>query len=593
MPETGSARQEIEKKGIGVAPGIAIGPVYLYTREAFDVEERRVEASEVAAELERFEEAVVKSERELRKIGMVTREKLGDESASIFDAQMLMLRDESVYHEITDRIRNEHFNADYAVFDVLDRYRQRLLASDSDYMRERAHDLHDVQDRIVRHLRRGKILSEVDHNSIVVAENLTAADVILFSRRNILGCAMDFGGATSHVSIMARALNLPAVVGMHGITEVVHSGDLIVLDGHNGRVVVNPTPETLAAARAQHEEYKQRLEDQKTLTPLVSETLDGRRVHLRMNAEFKEECDLLAEVGAEGIGLFRTEMQFLVKGRLTFSEEDQYKLYHEVVDRVAPAPTTFRVLDLGGDKVLPLAHREQNPFLGWRGIRILLDKPDLFLPQLRSILRASAHGPVRILLPMITTISEVHRFKEMLKEAQADLRKQGLHFDPHTPIGIMVEVPSVVLCADCFAAEVDFFSIGSNDLTQYALAVDRGNDLVSPLYAELHPAVLRLIELTVAAAEKHHISVGLCGELAADPQAAPILIGLGIRELSMAPRFLPEVKRMVRNLTFEDARKLAQKALQAQEASQVVGIVQEWMHANHMADVPHSVSTPS
>lgn len=566
-------------EGIGVAQGIAIGPAFLYARDTFTVIQRRIPEEEVEPELKRFEEAVSRSERDLRKISTVAREKLGEGSASIFDAQALMLRDSALYEAVESSIRDRS-NADYAVQSVMNKHQQLLKASESEYLRERANDLLDVQDRIIRHLRRGKILSDIDHESIVVAENLTAADIIVFSRRNILGCATDFGGATSHVSIMARALDVPAVVGMHGITEVVQQGDLLILDGLRGRVIVNPTPETVAHYRLQQERFRRFLQEQKHLAPLPSETLDGHRVILRANLEFKEELRLLQEYGAEGIGLFRTEILFLMQGRLSLSEEAQYGVMKAIVEASRPHPVTFRVLDLGGDKMLPMAHRESNPFLGWRGIRVLLDKPDILVPQLRAIFRASAHGPCKILLPMVTNVTEVRQIHEVCRTVREHLTEEGVAFDPDVKLGIMVEVPGVALIADQFASEVDFFSIGSNDLTQYTLAVDRGNDLVSDKFDELHPAVLMLIKRTVDAAKKHGIPVSICGEIAGNPRATAVLVGLGLDELSASPTYLPEVKRVIRGMNLSSAEKLASTVLQAKTPKEVADCVDRWLMDN-------------
>lgn len=579
-------------RGIGVAHGIAIGPAFLYARDAFTVVQRQILEDEVPAELLRFEEAVTRSERDLRKIASVARDKLGDGSASIFEAQALMLRDEAVYEAVVGRIRSDRTNADYAVQSVMNKHRQIMKASDSEYLRERADDLQDVQERIIRHLRREKILSDIDHGSIVIAENLTAADIILFSRRNILGCATDFGGATSHVSIMARALDVPTVVGMHGATEAIQNGDLLILDGLQGLVIVNPTPETVAHYREQQVKFGRFLQEQKHLTPLPAETLDGHRIVLRANLEFREELRLLREYGAEGIGLFRTEILFLMRGRLSLSEAAQYDLLTDIVEASSPHSVTFRVLDLGGDKMLPMAHREQNPFLGWRGIRVLLDKPDIMIPQLRAIYRASAHGPSRILLPMVTNIDEVRRFQDICKDVRRDLENEGKAFDENVPIGIMVEVPAVALMAAQFAAEVDFFSIGSNDLTQYALAVDRGNDLVSDKFDELHPSVLMLMQHTIDAAHARGIPVGICGEIAGNPRATALLIGLGMDELSASPTYLPEVKRVIRKLHLSRARELAAAALMASSAHQVDEMVDAWLAENaceisQFAEAPH------
>ncbi|HET6566711.1 MAG TPA: phosphoenolpyruvate--protein phosphotransferase [Rhodothermales bacterium] len=572
-------------QGIGVSPGIAIGPAFLFERDHHDIERYEINPGEVDGEINRFESAVQKSERDLNKIASIAREKLGEASAAIFEAQALMLRDHALYDSVVEKIGKEHCNAAYAVASVLNQHRQNMLASDSEYFRERANDLLDVQERIVRHLRRGKILSAVDHDSIVVAETLTAADIILFSRRNILGCALDYSGSTSHVSIMARALNVPAIVGTHGISQSVESGDQLILDGLHGRVIVNPTPETLKRYRRRLDRFQHLVSEHKQIVPLPAETRDGHRITLRANLEFAEELPLLKEYGAQGIGLFRTEILFLMQGRLAFSEEDQLKTYRRIVENVAPETTTFRVLDLGGDKMLPLGHREQNPFLGWRGIRVLLDKPEILFPQVRAILRASTFGPIRILLPMVTQIWEVERFREALDQAKAELREEGQPFDEDVPVGIMVEVPSVALMIQRFAAAADFFSLGSNDLTQYTLAVDRGNDLVAHLYDELDPSVLLLIKQTAETAERHGLPVGICGEMAGSPRAAPLLVGLGLRDLSASPVFLPEVKRVIRSMKLDDAVCLADQALAAPDARAVGQLLDEWLreHAPDLA----------
>ena len=575
--ETTPPRDEQVFEGIGVAPGIAIGPAFLYARHTFDVEKRKLSREEVEKEAERFETAVSAAERELKKIISVTRDKLGEGSASIFEAQLLILRDEALYKAVLDAITLEWSNADFAVQRVMTKHRRLMESSNSEYLRERANDLLDIQDRIIRRLRRGKLMSAIDPETIVIAKELTAADIILFTRRGILGCAMDYGGPTSHVSIMARALGLPAVVSMHGITSELESGDVIILDGIRGQVIVNPTPETLEAYRTRRERYKRLLLEDRQLVPLKTETLDGHRIGLQANLELREELPLLPIFGAEGVGLFRTEILFLMQGKLDVSEEEQFVTYKDVVEAVAPGMTTFRVLDLGGDKMLPLAHREHNPFLGWRGLRVLLDRPELFTPQIRAILRASSYGPARILLPMVTTLDEVQRFFEQLKVVKAKLKEEGYTFASDIPIGVMVEVPAVALMAEQFAATVDFFSIGTNDLTQYTLAVDRGNDLVANLYNDLHPAVLMLIKKTVDAAHRQGIPVSLCGELATNPRAVPILIGLGLDELSASPVYLPGIKRVIRAMKKTEGIALAREALKAVNADAVKHRLDRWL----------------
>ncbi|MEM8484669.1 MAG: phosphoenolpyruvate--protein phosphotransferase, partial [Bacteroidota bacterium] len=453
----------------------------------------------------------------------------------------------------------------------------------SDYFRERANDLQDVRDRLVRNLRRGKLLSAIEYNAIVIAETLTAADIVLFSRRNILGCATDFGGPTSHVSIMARGLGVPAVVSMHGVTDLVNSGDTIILDGFNGRLIINPTEETLAGYRRLQERFENLLLDEKQLVPLEAKTLDGHEITLQANLEFREEVELVEEYGGEGIGLFRTEFLFLMRGFDDYSEEEQFETYKEIVEKMHPYHTTFRLLDLGGDKMLPMGHREHNPFLGWRGVRILLDKPELLQPQLRAILRASAFGAVKILVPMVSSLGEVRRLKEALATAMQSLDEAGQLYDAEVPLGIMVEVPAVALMAEHFAAEVDFFSIGTNDLTQYLLAVDRGNDMVASRYHELDPAVLTLIRRVIEAGRAHQIPVNICGEIASNPLATALLIGLGIDSLSATPTFLPEIKRVVRSMRRKDAESLANQVVGIFDPRERKKTLMQWLK-NHAAD---------
>jgi phosphoenolpyruvate-protein phosphotransferase (PTS system enzyme I) len=569
---------EVVISGIAASPGIAIGPAYVYSRHFRDVEHRRLEDGDVSDEVQRFEHAVERAERDLAKIAAIALEKIGPDSASIFEAQALMLRDQELFHAVIAQIRHEHVNADSAVADIVSRHRQLMKASDSEYLRERANDLLDLQDRLVRHLRREKLLSDIESDSIVIADTITAADIVLFTRREILGCATVYGGPTSHVSIMARALNVPALVSAAGILEEANTGELVILDGIGGHLIVRPTDETLAHYKLRQERYRRLREEEKQLADLPAETLDGVGVELTANLEFREELKLLKEYGAHGIGLFRTEILAMMQRRMmTIDEDDQYRIYRDVVVAAAPHTAVMRVLDLGGDKLLPMGHREPNPFLGWRGIRVLLDKPDILVPQLRAILRAGVHGRVKVLLPMITNIEEIYAFRTYLDEAMDGLRERGHAFDEDVPIGIMVEVPSVALLARDFAHHVDFFSIGSNDLTQYVLAIDRGNELVSGHFHELHPAVLALMKKTIDAANEAGIPVSVCGEVAGKAWATPLLYGIGLRSFSASPIYLPEVKRVIRSLKTEETVALAEEALACATYSELKDVLDEWI----------------
>lgn len=570
-----------------MAPGVAIGPAYLFAAGAYQARPEKLADADIEAELDRFERAVARSERELKKIAVVARQKLGQGSAGIFDAQALMLRDSQFYDAVEERVREQAMGAGWAVQTILEEHRRRLEASPNAALRERSADFLDVQNRVLRNLQQGRAVSRIDPDRIVVAENLTAADVLLFSRRGVLGVVLDFGGPTSHVSIMARALGVPAVVSLHGLAEHVGPDDVIVVDGFSGRVIVNPEPDTLERAEAKAARFAVLTADRETLRDAPSETRDGHAVALQANVEFREEFPLLHEYGAEGVGLFRTEMLFLTQGR-ALDEEQQYEVYRDAVVASAPHPVTFRLLDLGGDKVLPMARREANPFLGWRGLRILLDKPDLLRPQLRAILRAAASAPEdqppKVLLPMVSGIEEVRAFRREYRAVQAALHAEGVPHRADVPIGIMVEVPSVALQAPLFARNVDFFSIGTNDLTQFTLAVDRGNDLVASLYRELHPAVLGLIAQTVDAAKAAGVPVSVCGEVAADPRVTPLLVGLGVDTLSASPAYLTLVKRVVRAFSMDEAEDLAQRALRQPDADAVRRLL-EYFLACHNQDL--------
>lgn len=583
-PDAGT--DEVRVEGIGVAPGVAIGPAFVYEGGGYQAEPEPIEAGAVEAELVRFEAAVVRSERELRRVTTVAREKLGDTSAGIFDAQALILRDPDFYDAVVARVRAERTGAGWAVQSVLDVYRQRLEAAPSAALRERAADFLDVQNRVLRNLQHGQALAHVDAGSVVVAQNLTAADILLFSRRGVLGVVLDFGGPTSHVSIMARALGVPAVVSLHGLSGRVRTGDPVVLDGFSGTVVLAPSPATLDRARRRAERYARLSEDTADDADDPAETKDGHAVALRANVEFREELPLLQTYGAHGIGLFRTEMLFLSQGR-ALDEAHQLDVYRDAIRQAAPHPVTFRLADLGGDKALPLSRREANPFLGWRGIRILLDKPDLLRPQLRAVLRAAvdaADALPNILLPMVSSLGEVRAFKGELQAVCEGLDAAGTPYRAGLPVGIMVEVPAVALLADQFAREVDFFSIGTNDLTQFTLAVDRGNDLVAGLYRALHPAVLKLIEQTVQAAGRAGLPVSVCGEIAADPRVTPLLVGLGVGALSASPSSLGFVKCVIRSLTLDEAKGLAREALRQPDAESVQVLLNDFL-ASHNRDL--------
>jgi phosphotransferase system enzyme I (PtsI) len=570
-------KQILRFSGIAASRGIAIGPAYRYFRTQLFAEDREIVETQVHAELERFDAAVLRARKEIEKIRRVAEQKVGTPASSIFEAQMMMVSDEFILAAIRQRIRNELKTAAHVVETEFGQHQQLLMISENPIMRERADDIEDIKQRLLRYLLdRSKWLSKIEIPSIVVGEILTPADAILFSRTSVLGFAIDGGGVTSHVAILARSLGLPALVAMHSAAQNIETGDMLILDGERGELIVNPDDDTLKGYQ-QEQTYVLKNAARGEIQPIEGDiagarTLDGRPIHLMMNLEFGSEIAIAeaerlsdvshpdADAKMLGLGLVRTEHFLLLHDEFP-SEEEQNALYTDIAKRFAPAPVTLRTFDVGGDKVLSGSYREDNPFLGWRGLRVSLDEPDLFMAQLRAILRASAYRNVRVLFPMLTNVDELTRALDYVERAKQDLRSKGEDFDPNVPIGIMIEVPSAALTAPAFVPHVDYISIGSNDLTQYTLAVDRGNDLVASLYQELHPAVIRLMQLTVEAAKPHGKPVCLCGELGSYPLATPILIGLGIDEISVSPSQVHTLAGRIRLLNYSDCRQFVDKIL--------------------------------
>lgn len=560
MTDTPQHTDEITLKGIAAAPGIACGNAYLYSKLIPEVRPRTITPEEVPAEIARLRTANARSEKELRKVLAFAEQKLGSESAVIFEAQIMILADTILMGTIERRIADELKNAEHIVSDEISKYKHLMLASTDEYMHERAHDVDDVMNRIIRNIQDQKLFSRLEGASIIVSETLAPADTVIFSRNQILGYATDLGGVTSHAAILSRSLKIPAVVGLRNATKQIKSGDAIAIDGYAGHLIINPSAATVEHLEAKAAKFRAFEEQLTGIAGLPAVTIDKAKVELSSNIEFLEEIEFARVQGSEGIGLFRTESQLI--GRADYpTEEEQTALYTRVADAMYPHPVLFRTFDIGGDKLAPDTHHEENPFLGWRGIRVLLDRPDIFQAQLRALLRASARKNVRIMFPMICTIEEVHRAKEMVHQAQHDLKAAGVPFDPKMKIGVMIEVPSAALMAEQIAEEVDFLSIGTNDLTQYMMAVDRGNDSVAALYQPFNPAVVRTIHYVVDAAHRKHKWVGICGEMAGDPVATVLFVGLGVDELSVIPPVLPEIKKIIRSIRQRDAHRIAEKVL--------------------------------
>lgn len=570
--ETKATGQPFAAHGIGVAPGVVIGPALVLKRELDLVPERSLPPAAIPGEIARLEEGVIATRAQLRRL---QRDLEGAAAAhvGVFDAHLMVLDDPAFVGEILQRVREEGINAEAALRDVTDRYSRMLGALEDDYLRERVVDIKDVARRLLRNLQgAGEASSgETDRKHIVVAVDLAPSETAALRRDRVLGFATDLGSPTSHTALMARALQIPAVVGLHDATTQVATGDEILIDGNKGVLIIRPSPEQLETY-GRVEEHRRSIERAlRNLHDEPAETRDGRRLVLSANTEGLAEIDQVLEFGAEGIGLFRSEYLFMARGEMV-SEDEQTRVYSEVARRLAPQPVIIRTLDIGGDKYLFGAQpfHEGNPFLGCRSIRLSLMYPEQFKAQLRAILRASIHRNVRVMYPMIGSAEEVDQANAHLEACKQELTQAGVAFDPAIEVGVMIEIPSAALSADLIAKRVKFFSLGTNDLVQYTLAVDRVNERVAYLYQPTHPAIIKLIHETIEAGHRNGIWVGVCGQMAADPLLTPLLIGLGVDELSVAPSAVPLIKDAIRSLTLEEARSLAQAALKAESGAAVV-----------------------
>ncbi len=575
---------EIIIKGIAASPGIAIGQAYVYRKHIPHVKMRDVGATETGGEVERLKAALARSAKELQKILTFAEQKLGQQTAKIFEAQMMILEDQILMSAIEQRINGERRNAEFIVMDEISKYKRLMLAAPDEYMHERAHDVDDVMNRIIRNIQDHKLFSRLEGEAIIISESLTPADTVIFSRNQILGYATDLGGTTSHAALLSRSLQIPAVVGLRTVTSQVKTGDFLAVDGYGGVIAVNPTEETLRGLKRKEERFKIFAQHLVSISGLAAETPDHKQIELSANIEFPDEIAFVKEQGAVGVGLYRTESQLI--GRSNFpTEEEQYVEYVRVAEEIFPHPVIFRTFDIGGDKVAPDSVREENPFLGWRGIRICLDRPDAFQRQLRALLRASVKKNVRIMFPMISSVREIMEARRLLEESKKQLAAKGIPFDPKIQIGVMIEVPAAAILVDDLAAHVDFFSIGTNDLIQYLLAVDRGNASVASLYQEFNPAVLRTIKMIITAGHKHNKWVGMCGEMAGDPLATVLLIGLGLDEFSVMPSVLPEIKKIIRSIKYKEAKKIAEKVVTMSTEDEIKSYLTEFVRTK-LPDIP-------
>ncbi|MFA5271602.1 MAG: phosphoenolpyruvate--protein phosphotransferase [Candidatus Omnitrophota bacterium] len=564
-------------KGIAASGGIGIGKALLLGKEDLSAPKIKISHEDISREIYRLEEALIETRKEISTLQKKILNDLGFDHAKVFEAHLLVLEDRVLIEDIIQQIKNKKVNVEYAFSQSIKKYIDTLLKLQDEYLRERVIDIEDVSRRVLRKFlkKEGTNLQEVNEKVIIVAHDLAPSLTAGLPKENILGFVTDVGGRTSHTTIIARSLGIPAVVGLVSVTKNIKTGDKIIVDGSEGIVLINPSEQVL---KEYHKKLNKITKDIKTIhiSKVKACTVDKREVVVSANVELPEELSLVHEYGAEGIGLYRTEYMFLGRSDLP-SEEEQFKAYVSVARKMKPYSVIIRTIDIGGDKFFsqPRVPVEMSPFLGWRAIRFCLARPDVFKAQLRAILRASAEGNIKVMFPMISGIEELREAKKMLEECKKELKHEGSLFDEKISVGTMIEIPSAALTADVLAKESDFFSIGTNDLIQYSLAVDRANEKVAYLYEPGHPAVLRLIKSVVDAAHQNNIWVGMCGEMAGEPLFAFLTLGFELDEFSMPPPRVPRIKELIKNVSFQDAKMIAEKALKLATAKEVEKYIQE------------------
>jgi len=560
--------------GIAVSAGVVRATIHVLGKTQISVTRRVIPDEKAPQEIVRLEKALLTTRQQIQEVQSRLSESMHAEHAAIFDAHLLVLEDPVILDEVTRQIETERVNAEHAYQTVVERYTSSLSKLDDAYLRERAADIHDVAGRVLNNLlgyTEGDELRHLKSPCIVLAHDLAPSQTVHMDRTQALGFATDVGSRTSHTAILARSLQIPAVVGLGALTEVVEDGVEALLDGYSGLVIIRPTEETLYRYGELAARRESVLVHIRKAIRLPAETMDGHRVVVSGNIEEPGDVAAVAANGAEGVGLFRTEYIFI--DRDTFpTEEEQYESYRRVAETLNPAPVIIRTVDLGGDKFRSTMHAptEMNPFLGWRAIRFCLHEKDVFRAQLRAILRASAHGNIKMMYPMISGLDELRQANDLLDECKEQLRDEGKAFNDQMDVGAMIETPSAAMISESLARRLQFLSIGTNDLIQYSLAVDRTNEKIAHLYEPTHPGILRLIKLSVDAAHQHRIWAGVCGEMAGDTVLVPLLLGLGVDELSAAPSVVPEIKYLIRRLKLSDAKGLADFALSSESGGDVL-----------------------
>ena len=573
MP-TATTRSDIRTyKGIGVSPGIAIGRAVIVEKRVASVYRVPIREEEVAAEITRFLEALEKTRDELHDLKIKVSRSMGDEYASIFEAHAMIVGDASFADKVTQKIELEQVNAEWALAEVQEELQARFASFDDDYLRERVADVKDVAERVLVNLMgiAHHDLSEIEHDVVIIADDLTPSDTVHFNRRPIVGFATEVGGRTSHTSIIAKSLFMPAVIGVPRLTKIVDNDEMVIVDGYEGTVVVNPTTAMISEYRtreSRHEEAEKKLLENRDQ---VAITRDHHKIQLQANIELVEELDDARKFGAEGIGLYRSEFLYISTAPYLPTEEEHFNVYRRLAEATAPHWCVIRTFDLGGKKLARevMGSKEDNPVLGLRALRLCMQHRDMFKTQLRALLRASAFGKIKIMFPLVSGVQELRQVKTLVREIRLELDSEKIPYNRELQIGIMIEVPSAAVIADLLATEADFFAIGTNDLIQYSLAIDRGNENVSYLYEPLHPALLRLIKGVIDAGKRAGIPVSMCGEMASDPIYAIVLLGLGLEIFSMNPSSIPVVKNVVRSVRYKDCRRIAEAALQKKTAQEI------------------------
>lgn len=573
MSESGDNRERIFR-GIPASEGVCQAKIIVLRKPDAKIPERSLSKEDIPAEIQRFEAALTQTRTDIREVQAKVSEAMGAQDAGIFEAHLMVLEDRTLIDGTVSIVEQDKINVEQAFQQVIDKYTASLAAIDDAYLRERVSDMRDISSRVLDNLlgrKGGELLDAINEPCIVVCHEMPPSMTVALDEKEVLGIATDIGGKTSHMAIMARSMGIPAVSGLGDISQQIHSGDFALLDGYNGVVAVDPSQQTQFEYGLLIRRKQDLAEQLRELRDKPAKTLDGTRITLSANIEHPSDVEMVREYGAEGVGLFRTEYLFIHRDTLP-TEEEQYEAYAAVARGLTPNPVLIRTLDLGGDKFLTQLKvpEEMNPFLGWRAIRFCLEEKEIFSAQLRAILRASAHGDIRMMYPMISGVGEMDEANALVEECKAQLTEEGVEFNPDMEIGAMIEIPSAVMVADDLAKRAKFFSIGTNDLIQYSLAVDRMNERIAHLYQPTHPAILNLIHLTVEAAERNGIWAGVCGEMAHDPALVPLLLGLGIKELSAATPSIPNIKYLIRNLDLNEAKELAAEALKLESSAEIL-----------------------